>query len=245
MCFPNKNNGLSAAGEPDPKEVNTADVMYNAYQQPEAFNRLSPFFTKSNIQKGVDYMGNIPTEDFNTDYNVRGFFTPRGLNKYGKQSIEQNKQITGLNNINDETIYLNRNKLFENSADATESHERTHGFHYGLLYNADKKTQKGIDALKEKVSSYINPETPKNSYNDYLSSYTEVLARLNALRADRYVKSKGQTNWWDNWDNLDNAKDSEAYKDLKAIMKEEDIIKALNELALNKQNNGNSIIKYS
>lgn len=223
---------ITAGGEPDPpKPVTARDIMVNAYSSPEFQKRLSPYFTQEMIDRGVSNLGKIPSIAFENNTDEKGFFDPK-------------------------TNELKYNTAYKGELPNIWAHEGTHGFDAGArtlheqgnlkkTLNYKDKILSGINELQNKVNSYVDPSLLKNlkegikkgdykeNSDSYLTDEGEVRARLNELRMERLIKNKKSFDT--NWEDLKSIK-SPALEELRLIMKDEDIIKALNEIAGNNYN---------
>jgi hypothetical protein len=226
--------------DPNPKEEKAPEtatsLLRRAYSGKDFQDRLAPYFSKEDINKSLNE------------------FLPRTNISDDPTSSEPSRYVFDPKK-NTSNIYINPKQIEQGSArPELTGHEWTHAFDAGATFidvdklgrkkaiSEHKRYDKSIQGLQDKVGEYIDSDKvaklqediksgkygDNKDYDKYLTSENEIRARLNALRVNRYTTTGKDLP--EKWESLEGIK-SKQLDDLRKIMKDEDIIKALNELA--------------
>jgi hypothetical protein len=209
----------------DPKKKKTLDeLMAEEYSKEEAGKRLKPYLRKgADLPGALDFIKKVPIKYINENTTEGGKF--EFLDENTKKPLKQ------------PFIEINKGNTSETIAE-DGAHEYTHALTYGLNGETPYVGKFNYTKMQGKVNSLLSKDKydASDNYHQYLANEDEVRARLSELRMNRNQKSKGKSGWWDNWEekDLENYKDANSLKGLRMIMDDENIIKALNELATGK-----------
>jgi hypothetical protein len=250
---------LTAGGELDPKKEQPRtlkDYQLEAYQNPEYFKRMSPYFTEEELKMGNEFAKGVPLKSFNDTYNTGAFF-------------------------NGKVIYINENENWKKDRTGNVAHERGHARDWGI-----GTTNKGFDKLQEDLMGYTNPELVKKGKQSYYESMVnaiknypelntelkkiiekrniksgedlsdtdyyntrqgEIRQFLEGLRGQRLEKTGGKQGWWDEWkeEDLKNYEDSIHLQNLLKIMDKKEAVKVLNKFANNNSNYNKIFSKFT